>query len=452
MDHFFYRNFKRTYPTVSFARGVWLTDSENHSYLDGSSGAVVANIGHGVAEINQAIQDQLAKVAFTHSSQFVCEAALTLADKVITLAPNNFSQGRTYFVSGGSEAIETAIKMARGYFLELGQTKRHIVISRQNSYHGSTQGALSATGHPARRKPYLPLLNNHPKISAVHPYRCLCGSAGSCFSESCSTARADQLEAAILKVGPENVMAFIAEPIVGAALGASYPGEAYWPRIRQICHRYDILLIADEVMSGLGRIGTNMGLDLWQVQPDIIVLGKGLAAGYMPLGAVLASSKVTSAFEQGSGIFEHGFTYSAHPVSCAAGLAVLEYMQEHSLVKSVKNREQCFFDGLKEACAQDIVGDIRGRGFLAGIELVADRNSKRPFPAELRISQRLAEQALNQGLLIYPGAGSIDGIAGDHIIVAPPFTITDSEFAELFTRLQTAIKQLAQSLSTARIK
>lgn len=449
MDHFFYRNLKRAYPTVSFARGVWVTDDKHRSYLDACSGAVVANIGHGVAEINEAIQEQLSKVAFTHSSQFVSEAALNLAERTIALAPGNFKNGRVYFVSGGSESVETALKMARGYFYELGQDSRRLVISRWNSYHGSTQGALAVTGHPARRKPYLPILSDHPKISPAHPYRCPCGfGPGPCVSEQCSLERADELEAAILKAGPENVMAFIGEPVVGAALGASVPSGGYWKRIREICSRYGVLLIADEVMTGLGRVGPNMGLDLWGVEPDIIALGKGLSAGYMPLGAVLASGEVVSAFEQGSGAFEHGFTYSAHPVSCAAGVAVLDYMQEHRLIQSVKQREKNFLAGLKEACSDDIVGDVRGHGFLVGVELVMDQKSKQPFPAELKLSQQVAAQALQNGLMIYPGSGSIDGVKGDHVIIAPPFTISESEMKELFQRLKLSIEQVSnKSLS-----
>lgn len=445
---FFYRNLKRQYPTISSGTGVWLTDSQAKQYLDGCSGAVVANIGHGVSEVNEAINDQLRRVAFAHSSQFVSEAALNLAEKLIKMAPSGFNPGgRTYFVSGGSEAVETALKMARAYFYEMGATQKHIVISRRNSYHGSTQGALSATGHPARRKPYLPLLAGNPQVSPSYPYRCACGAAGVCSSAVCGKRLADELEAAIVQAGPENVMAFIAEPVVGAALGAVPPHPDYFKHVREVCNRHSVLLIADEVMTGLGRIGADFGLSLFGVEADIIALGKGLSAGYMPLGAVLASKRVVSAFENGTGIFEHGFTYSAHPTACAAGLAVLEYMEANQLTKRVGELELRLKDGLSAVAAGSaIVGDVRGKGFLWGMEFVCDREAKSPFPSELKLSQNLAAEAASQGLLIYPGSGSIDGASGDHVIVAPPYTASEAELDKLFELLSVSVKNIAQAI------
>ncbi len=441
MSSFFTRNLKRTYPTVSSGLGVWVTDSSGNRFLDACSGAIVANLGHGLQEINEAIAAQLSQIAFAHTSQFVSQAGLDLADRVIGMAPANFRQaGRAYFTAGGSESIETALKMARGYFVERGENTRATVISRMSSYHGSTAGALSATGHPARRKPYLPILRDQPHIGAVYPYRCRCGSQQSCSAPACTLALAGELEQAILREGPENVMAFIAEPVVGAALGASTPGPEYWPRIREICTKYGVLLIADEVMTGLGRVGSKFGCDLWNVQPDIICLGKGLSAGYLPLGAVLASGAVVAAFEQGSGVFEHGFTYSGHPVACAAGLASLAFLQEHNLIERVSNRQAQFFSALSELGRFDCVGDVRGRGFLAGVEFVRRKDSKEPFPADLRISQIICRAAAKNGLLVYPGSGSIDGVNGDHIMIAPPFTISDDELSELFRRLNLSIE------------
>lgn len=447
MSSFFFRNLKRSYPVICRANGVWIEDTDGNLYLDGCSGAIVANLGHGLKEVNDAISRQLSQVAFAHTSQFVSQAGIDLAEKIVAMAPAGMRQGaRAYFTSGGSESVETALKMARGYSVQSGQSSRSIVISRMSSYHGSTMGALSATGHPARRKPYLPMLKEQPQIGAVYPYRCRCGSPGSCFSPDCMLAAANELEAAILACGPENVMAFIGEPVVGAALGASAPGVGYWPRIREICTKYGVLLIADEVMTGLGRVGAPMGLDLWGVVPDILCLGKGLSAGYLPLGAVLASGKVVQAFEQGTGVFEHGFTYSGHPVACSAGVAAIDYLNEHQLVDKVAAKEGEFFARLRECASSDIVGDVRGRGFLAGIEFVRNKQTKEPFSPELRISQVVATEAAKLGLLVYPGSGSIDGVNGDHIMVAPPFTITDAEIDEMFLRLS---KSIERSLATA---
>lgn len=445
MSEFFFRNLKKNYPTVASAKGVRITDTDGKTYLDACSGAIVANLGHGLPEINEAINNQLQKVAFAHTSQFVSEAGLELAKKIVELTPAGFRKGaRAYFMSGGSEAVETAIKMARSYFVHRGESQRSICFSRWQSYHGSTFGALSATGHPARRKPYVPMLRSSSHISADYRYRCMCGfGTGSCAKDECSIARADELEAAIVFAGPENVMAFIAEPIVGATLGAAVPGMAYFPRIREICDKYGILLIADEVMTGLGRTGTTFGMNHFDVEPDIIALGKGMAAGYQPLAAVLASGRVVRAFEDSSGVFEHGFTYSAHPVSCAAGLAAIDYVQKHDLITKVAERESVFFKQATELLKTGIIGDIRGKGFMMGLELVKNIDTKEPFPAEVRVSQLVAQEAMKNGLLVYPGSGFIDGVNGDHIMIAPPFTVTDDEMSEMFELLERALTSVA---------
>lgn len=447
LNNFFLRNLKRKYPVIRSGSGVWLSDTENRKYLDGCSGAVVSNIGHGVAEVNDAITEQLSKIAFVHSSQFVSESGLQLAEKLIALAPGKFNPGgRVYFVSGGSEAVETALKMARAYFYEIGLYQKSIVISRRNSYHGSTQGALAATGHPARRKPYLPILADSPHIAPSNPYRCPCGEPAVCSSEQCGIALADELENSIQKVASENVMAFIAEPVVGAAIGAAVPHAGYFKRIREICDRYGILLIADEVMTGMGRLGAHFGLSNFGVQADIIALGKGLSAGYMPLGAVLASAEIVSVFEQGSGVFEHGFTYSGHPVACAAGLAVLDYMQNNKLIERVNRLEKTVQEALSALTGISIVGNVRGKGFLWGIEFVCDRAAKIPFAPELHASQALAAEAAKQGLLIYPGTGCVDGVKGDHILFAPPYVVSEEELAEMIRRLAASLKKVAAGL------
>jgi adenosylmethionine-8-amino-7-oxononanoate aminotransferase len=448
VSSFFYRNLKRAYPVIQSAKGVWVSDTDGNSYLDGSSGAIVANLGHGVKPINDAICQQLSRVAFAHTSQFVSQSALDLAERIVALTPDGFRSGaRAYFTSGGSESVETAIKMARAYCVETGQSARTTVVSRRNSYHGSTVGALSATGHPARRRPYLPILKAQPQVSPVYQYRCRCGNEGVCQSPACTIACADELESIFLAEGPENVLAFIAEPVVGAALGAAAPGPQYWPRVREICTKYGVLLIADDVMTGLGRVGANFGLDLWGVVPDVICLGKGLSSGYMPLGAVLASGRIVEGFECNSGVFEHGFTYSGHPVACAAGVAAVDFLAEHNLIAQVAAREAELFAGLEQLRRFDLVGDVRGRGFLSGIELVRNRKSKEPFDPDLRVSQLLAKAALKTGLLIYPGSGSIDGTNGDHVIVAPPFTISAEELQEILIRLSVALESVVTELA-----
>ncbi len=455
MSSFFARNLKRSYPTVSGASGAWVEDEDGKKYLDGCSGAVAANLGHGVAEIKAAIIDQLDRVAFAHTSQFISEPALLLADALIELAGKSFKGGKVYFSSGGTEAVETALKLARAFYCERdGVSTRSLYISRWNSYHGSTFGALSITGHPARRKPYYSLLRDQPHISPAYPYRCPCGfGPGPCSSVDCSLARADELEATILRVGPENVVAFIAEPIVGAALGAVGPVGPYWQRIGEICTRHDILFIADEVMTGLGRAGANFALDRWAVKPDIIVVGKGLAAGYVPLSAVIASPKVVAPFlsEKSSGAFEHGFTYSGHPLACAAGLAVIEYMKKHGTIASVAAREAAFQSRLQAMMQFDFVGDVRSYGFLGGIEFVADRKTKKPFPVELKMHRLVADQSMKDGLMVYPGAGFVDGGGGgDHVIVAPPLNISDQDMDTLFVRLTQVFSGISKQLMAVR--
>jgi adenosylmethionine-8-amino-7-oxononanoate aminotransferase len=447
MSAFFPRNFKKKYPTIKSANGVWITDSDDKTYLDGCSGAVVANLGFGVKEITDAIAEQACRAPFAHTSQFVSEPALALAEEILKLTTPAFQTGgRVYFSSGGSEAVETALKMARGYFVESGEPSRHIVISRWPGYHGATLGALSATGHLARRKPYIPVLKPPALIQTDYRYRCQCGFApGACFDDQCSIERANELEDAILSHGPENVMAFIGEPVIGAALGAAVPGESYWRRIREICTKYGILLVADEVMTGLGRCGKNFAMQHWDVEADIIAIGKGVAAGYQPLSGVIASGRVVRAFENGSGIFEHGFTYSGHPTSCAAGLAAIRYLTKNDLVNQVAKREHDFFARLEALKKWDFVGDVRGRGFLAGIELVKDRATKEPFAVSKKANRLLADFANEAGLLVYPGSGFIDGELGDHVMIAPPFTISYAELDELFARLDKALTKFQET-------
>ncbi len=449
MSSFFPRSFLKQYPIAKSAKGIWITDSSGKEYLDGCSGAIVCNLGHGVEEIIEAIVEQSRSMAYAHTSQFLSEPALALCEKLVGFAPKNFKDdGKVSLSCGGSEAVETAIKMARSYFVETGRPTKHVLVSRRHSYHGATLGALSATGHPARRKTYLPMLKPPALINTDYKYRCQCGfGPGPCQTPECDIARANELEEAIQVWGPENVMAFMGEPIVGAALGAAVPGPGYWRRIREICTKYDVLLIADEVMVGLGRCGANFAMQLWDVEPDLIVVGKGLSAGYQPLGAVIASTEIVRAIKDGSGVFEHGFTYSGHPTAAAAGLASLKLLEKHKLIESVKERESVFFQRFDRLRDFPGIGDIRGRGFLAGIELVADKATKRPLPAHLKAGKLLEKFANQEGLLVYPGSGFIDGTLGDNLLIAPPFTATEDEIDELFVRLERALSEFHKSLA-----
>lgn len=453
MSSFFARNLKRSYPIVDSAEGVWVTDTSGLRYLDGCSGAIAANLGHGLPQINDALLRQLKKVSFAHTSQFLSQPALDLAEQLISLAPGSFRNGRVSFASGGSEAVETALKLGRAYYCERdGENNRTLFISRWNSYHGGTFGALGVTGHPARRKPYYGLLREQPHIRPAYPYRCDCGHGpGACVSTDCALTAANELEKTILRLGAENIVGFIGEPVVGAALGAVAPLDAYWPRVREICTKYGILLIADEVMTGLGRCGANFAMDRWGVEPDIIIVGKGLAAGYVPLSGVLAASHVVAPFlaDKSSGIFEHGFTYSGHPLACAAGLAVAKYMQDNQIVESVRSRESSFRKRLDEFRKFGFVGDVRSTGFMAGIEFVADQQSKAPFPAEMKVHRVVADAALKAGLLVYPGAGFIDGGLGDHVMVAPPLNISDLDMDTLFERLGQAFSSVEKQVLAA---
>lgn len=450
--NFFFRNFKKQYPTAASGQGVWIWDSAGNKYLDASSGAIVANIGHGVERVAEAVHIQMSRISFAHTSQFVSEPGLELSRRLVDIV--GVENGSVYFTSGGSEAVESSLKLARTYHLETGGNDRVLCISRRPSYHGSTFGALTVSGHPARRKPYEPLLDSSMKfkdgkpyfINQPYPYRCRCGSHEVCNRIECAKSYAAELEELILEAGPEHVMAFIAEPVVGAAMGALVPHDGYWKEIRSICTKYGVLFIADEVMAGLGRIGEKVALDAWDVKPDIVALGKGLASGYLPLGAVVCTERVADAIRGGSGIFEHGFTYSGHPVSCAAGVAVVDYMQEHKLIERVKAKESDFFSLLSNLKGYDIVGNIRGKGFLAGIEFVADRSTKEPFPANMSVSQMVTREAHAFGLIVYPGSAFLEGGRGDHILVAPPLNITDDELEEMEKRLNKALSSVTQAL------
>jgi adenosylmethionine-8-amino-7-oxononanoate aminotransferase len=420
----FPRNFKKEYPIAVSGDGCWITAADGKKYLDAAGQAAVVNIGHGVAPVARAMAEQASQLAFAHSSQFHITEAEKLAARLLALAPESMRRGgRVYFCSGGSEANETAIKLARQYFIERKQTERFRVISRRQSYHGSTLGAMAMSGNMARREPYQPML---PEWGHIDPCFCRHCPLGLHFPE-CKLACAEELETLLRDDREKSIAAFIFEPVVGATLGAAVPPDGYAQRIAEICRTQDVLLIADEVMTGMGRTGKPFAVDHWNVVPDMITFGKGAASGYAPLGGVIVGPCVVDAIAQGSGAFQHGFTYQNHPVSMAAGNAVLDVLEEQRLFARVPTASRELFAALESLKQHRHVGDVRGLGLLAGIEFVKDKATGAPFPREENIAGKIFEVAMEQGVLTYPTQGCVDGISGDHILLAPPFIITAEE-------------------------
>lgn len=439
---FFPRNFRKVYPQAVRGEGCYIFTADGKKYLDAAGGAAVVSIGHGVAAIGRAMAKQATQLAFAHTSQFHTAVAEQLAARLRGLAPADFRDfGRVYFTSGGSEAAETALKLCRQYFVERGEPQRTRMVSRWQSYHGSTLGALSVSGNLRRRTPYTPLLADWGHIAPCYCYRCPLGLT----YPTCDVACADELEKFVQSVGPGTVAAFIVEPVVGATLGAVVPPDGYLERIADICRRHGILLIADEVMTGIGRTGKNFGVEHWGVVPDIILVGKGVASGYAPLGAVLVSGKVAETIAGGSGAFEHGFTYSAHPVALAAGLAVLEHIEQHGLFQRVAGAGHELLRALEPLKKFLLVSDIRGRGLLLGIEFVKERATREPFPPEAGIAGRIQQLALAEGVTTYPIQGCADGQAGDHILLAPPYIVSSDEIGEIARALEAALTRIANS-------
>jgi len=435
----FPRNFKKEFPMACRGEGCWIIASDGRRYLDAAGQAAVVSIGHGVPEIGRAMAEQSAQIAFAHTSQFHTAPAEKLAARILALAPPNFRDGgRVYFTSGGSEATETAIKLVRQYHLETGQPARYKIISRNQSYHGSTLGAMSVSGNVGRRAPYAPLL---PEWGHIAPCFCFHCPFQKTFPD-CHLACADDLETHLLGNQPEQAAAFIFEPVVGATLGAVAPPAGYAARIGEICRKHGILLIADEVMTGVGRTGKPFAVDHWGIEPDVFTIGKGVASGYAPLGAVVVSRRIVEAFERGTGTFMHGFTYQSHPVCTAAGNAVLDYLESHRLFDRVAPAGANLVKELSLVASHPNVGNIRGLGLLLGVEFVKDKSSREPFPNSDNIAERIRQAALAESILTYPSQGCVDGQRGDHILLAPPFTISAEESAFVARALATAVAKV----------
>jgi adenosylmethionine-8-amino-7-oxononanoate aminotransferase len=414
---------------------MYIYDSHGNSYLDASGGAAVSSLGHGHPEVLAAMRSQIGRLPYAHTGFFTTAVAEELAHRLAADAPGDLDQ--VYLLSGGSEAVETALKLARQYMVESGQPQRSLFIARRQSYHGNTLGALALGGNEWRRRQFTPLLMEVGRVAPCYEYRDrLAGQSQDAYTASLITG----LEAAIVAAGPERVIGFCAEPVVGATGGAIPPTPGYFKAVRALCDKYGMLLIADEVMCGMGRTGTLYAIEQEDVVPDLVTLGKGLGGGYQPIAAVLARGALVERLRSGSGAFQHGHTYMGHPVAAAAALAVQNVLVRERLVvaaavrgASLKKRLHVAFDD------HPYVGDIRGRGLFLGIELVRDRASKEPFAPGLQLHAEIKRQAMARGLMVYPMGGTIDGQRGDHILLAPPFIASEADLSEIVSRLADAL-------------
>jgi adenosylmethionine-8-amino-7-oxononanoate aminotransferase len=442
MSHVFPRHCHKTPPTAVRGEGCYLYDSTGKEYLDGSGGAAVSCLGHGDADVIAAVQKQVAALAFAHTGFLTSDPAEALAALLAQHAPGTLD--KVYFVSGGSEATEAALKLARQYFVEVGQPQRRHLIARKQSYHGNTIGALSAGGNELRKRPFAPLLVEVSHIAPCYEY--------TLRDEKESAAEyglraAQELEDEVLRLGPETVMAFMAEPVVGATLGAVPAVKGYFKRIREICDRYGVLLILDEVMCGMGRTGHLFACEAEGISPDILCIAKGLGAGYQPIGAMLCTDAIYNSIKAGSGFFQHGHTYLGHPVATAAALAVVSKILDQHLTERSLRQGDKLSSALHECFGQHPhVGDIRGRGLFQAIELVADCETKQPFDPSMGLAGKIKSAAFEAGLICYPMPGTRDGQSGDHVLLAPPFIITDKQIEELVSKLDMSLKNSLEKL------
>jgi adenosylmethionine-8-amino-7-oxononanoate aminotransferase len=440
MSHVLHRQMRATPPVAVRGHGISIVDADGREYLDASGGAAVSCLGHGHPEVIAAMHAQIDRLAYAHTSFFTTDAAEALADHLVAHAPPGI--GQAYLVSGGSEAIEASLKLARQYFVEIGEPQRKHFIARRQSYHGNTLGALAVGGNAWRRRQFAPLLIDVTHVSPCYEYR---DRESGETPEAYGERLARELDDAVMRLGPRRVIAFCAETVGGATSGALPPVPGYFRRVREICHRHGILFIADEVMCGMGRTGTLHAIEQEGVTPDLIALAKGLGGGYQPVGAVLVHERILAAMARGSGAFQHGHTYIGHPVACAAALAVQQVIQRDRLLDAVATlgarldtRLRATFDG------HPYVGDIRGRGLLMAVEIVADRASKRPFDPALRMHARIKVAAMARGLMVYPMGGTVDGNLGDHVLLAPPFVASAVDIDEIVRRLAASIDAAAE--------
>lgn len=449
MSHVFHRNLRATLPKAVSASGIHIVDQHGKQYIDACGGAAVSCLGHNHPSVLAAMQEQMHKLDYAHTSFFTTDVAEELAELMVANGPQNMR--KVYMVSSGSEAIEAALKMARQYFLERGELKRTQFIARRQSYHGNTLGALAVGGNAWRREPFQPLLMDATHIAPCYAYR---NQREGESAHGYGQRLVAELESEIVRLGPDTVIAVCMEPVVGATLGAVAAVEGYFQGVRRVCDKYGVLLIADEIMCGMGRTGTLYALEQEGIEADLITVAKGLGGGYQAIGAVLVSEKVANVFSSGSGQFMHGHTYIGHPVACAAALEVQKVLMREELVTHCAEMGPYLRDSLHQAFdANPFVGDIRGRGLFQAIELVQSREDKKPFDPRFKLNARIRDAAMDLGLMVYAMGGTIDGRLGDHILLAPPFTVSPAQVQEIVGKLQQAV-QLATSsipLSTAAV-
>lgn len=443
-SHVFYRKLSREYPRIVRGDGCYLYDDAGRRYLDGSGGAYVVNVGHGVSEIAEALACQAARMAYVSGTTFTNGAVEELADEIAQLSPGDLDL--VYPLASGSEAIEAALKLARQYWVESGRPKKHKLLALAPSYHGNTLLALSASSREQYRTHYGEWLVQVVRAPAPYSYRCPCGGV----APLCPGCSGDAIEAAILREGPETVAALIAEPVGGSSSGASVPAAEYWPRVREICSQYEVLLVADEILTGAGRTGTWSALEPYGIVPDIMVLGKGIAGGYVPLSAVVAPRRLVDVLARGSGVFLHAQTFSHHATLCAAGVATIKYLRRHGLIQRCAAMGRVLHQRLQDLRSLDCVGDVRGRGLLAGIEFVEEKSSRRPFPPSVRFAESFAANALDLGLVLWPNAGQLADGTGDLAMLAPPFIIDEQQIGEMVAIFGHAVEKTIAQMATAR--
>jgi adenosylmethionine-8-amino-7-oxononanoate aminotransferase len=434
----FYRDLKKSFVTAVRGEGAYLWDASGKRYLDACGGALVVNLGHGRKELSRAMAEQAEQVAYVHGSQFTTDAIEEWAEAVSRHLPRGLS--KLYLVPGGTEATETAIKLARQYHTAEGRDSKFRTLACRPSYHGNTLGALAISGRDGLRRPYEPLLplREHAHAPAPYCYRCPLGKT---YPE-CEVACADSVGELFEAAGPETVSAFVAEAVTGAATGVAVPPREYLPKVRAICDRFDVLLVVDEVLTGFGRTGTFLALERSGVRPDVVLLGKGITSGAVPAGAVAVDERIARAIADKLGSFTHGYTFSHHPVVAAVARESLRILEDESLVSRVAELESVLFSALRRLERFDFVGDVRGRGLLAGIELVRDRKTKEPFPRASKLVETIAARAFERGLLVYYGTGMANGVDGDALVLAPPFVIDEKQIDELVALLETTFSEL----------
>ncbi|MHB0875494.1 MAG: aminotransferase family protein [Anaerolineae bacterium] len=441
-----HRDWQRHFPKVARTEGIYIYDEDGRRYIDGSGGSsVVVTIGHGVREVLQAVTEQAERFWFHPAHAFSNEPSLQLSDMIGSMAPGTMRNAcKVWLTCTGTDAVDDAARLARQYFVERGEPSRYLIISRWQAFHGNNIAVAGFSGITGRRRSFMPMFVNMPHIPPAYCYRC--PYEHDCTKCGLLCARA--LEREIRQQGPENVAAFIAEPVVGAALGAVAAPAGYFEAVRDICDRYGVLFIADEVMTGWGRTGTMFGMDHWGVTPDIIATAKGISSGYAPIAAIIARDSIWEPLERNASPFRAGHTLNANPISCAASLAVLRYLTDHDLVRNCREVGDYFLQRLQELRQYDIVGDVRGKGLMLGIELVADKDSKQPFAAELHVSRQVEDAAFARGLVIYACTGSVDGLSGDMILMAPPLIITREQVDDFMAILHASIAEVEATVTS----